>query len=242
MEVVRRLTPVVCLSRALLISIPTRFIGPLDPPAIIWVAFCALIGLPMALAGYRLWRFTTGVGVGLAGCVACKYPFRTVSSIVASSFTLGRLSGPLRLSFVFFYQFLTYVSTLCHSSAKSALGHRVLSFDSLAPSSPVPLATAPGALLIPVFLVFVLLLSRRPSSFKFPPPLQFSLSVFGLLPRGIVPPYLHIHRMALYTFSLHFLSLYPAGGVRTDYCCHAELLSAMPTVLTSVPQSLGAFR
>jgi len=81
------------------------FIGPLGPPAIIWVAFCALVGLPMALAGYRLWRFTTGVGVGLAGCVACKYPFRTGSSF------LPRLSllviGPGLCVYLSFYSFFS---------------------------------------------------------------------------------------------------------------------------------------
>ncbi|KAJ7099449.1 hypothetical protein B0H15DRAFT_771119 [Mycena belliarum] len=40
-----------------------------DVPAIIWIGFSLLIGLPMAVAGIRGWRFTTGVGIGLAGAV-----------------------------------------------------------------------------------------------------------------------------------------------------------------------------
>jgi hypothetical protein len=42
----------------------------LDAPALIWVSFSFVIGLPMAFAGLRGWRLTTGVGVGLAGTVA----------------------------------------------------------------------------------------------------------------------------------------------------------------------------
>ena len=44
-----------------------------DAPALIWVSFSFVIGLPMAFAGIRGWRLTTGVGVGLAGTVACKF-------------------------------------------------------------------------------------------------------------------------------------------------------------------------
>lgn len=44
-----------------------------DPPAIIWIAFSFLIGIPMSLAGLRGWRFTTGVGVGVAASVCCAY-------------------------------------------------------------------------------------------------------------------------------------------------------------------------
>ena len=89
-------------------------------------------------------------------------------------------------AFIFLSPRLFHVLTLRHSSAESALGHRVLSSDSLAPSSPVLLATAPGTLdLIPVLLVFVLLFSPRPSSFKFPLPLHFiSLFVANLLSLG----------------------------------------------------------
>jgi len=42
-------------------------------PALIWVAFSFVVGPPMGLAGIRGWRLTTGVGVGLAGTVACKF-------------------------------------------------------------------------------------------------------------------------------------------------------------------------
>ena len=35
-------------------------------PAILWLAFTFAIGGPLALAGIRLWRITTGMGVGLA--------------------------------------------------------------------------------------------------------------------------------------------------------------------------------
>ena len=35
-------------------------------PAILWLAFAFAVGAPLALAGIRLWRVTTGMGVGLA--------------------------------------------------------------------------------------------------------------------------------------------------------------------------------
>lgn len=44
-----------------------------DAPALIWVSFSLVVGLPMAFAGIRGWRLTTGVGVGLAGTVACTF-------------------------------------------------------------------------------------------------------------------------------------------------------------------------
>jgi len=37
-----------------------------DPPASIWIAFSLGIGIPMAFAGIRGWRLTTGAGIGLA--------------------------------------------------------------------------------------------------------------------------------------------------------------------------------
>ncbi|KAJ6590047.1 hypothetical protein DFH09DRAFT_1140753 [Mycena vulgaris] len=40
-----------------------------DPPALIWAGFSLLLGVPMACAGIRGWRFTTGVGIGLASAV-----------------------------------------------------------------------------------------------------------------------------------------------------------------------------
>lgn len=42
-------------------------------PALIWLVFCFVVGIPMALAGIRGWRLTTGVGIGLAGAVCCMY-------------------------------------------------------------------------------------------------------------------------------------------------------------------------
>jgi len=44
-----------------------------NAPALIWIAFSFVVGLPMAFAGIRGWRLTTGVGVGLAGTVACEF-------------------------------------------------------------------------------------------------------------------------------------------------------------------------
>jgi hypothetical protein len=40
-----------------------------DPPALIWIGFCLVLGLPMACAGIRGWRLTTGVGIGVASAV-----------------------------------------------------------------------------------------------------------------------------------------------------------------------------
>ncbi|KAG6811050.1 hypothetical protein H0H92_009174 [Tricholoma furcatifolium] len=40
-----------------------------DVAALIWLAFSFAVGAPMALAGIRLWRVTTGVGTGLAAAV-----------------------------------------------------------------------------------------------------------------------------------------------------------------------------
>lgn len=42
-------------------------------PAILWIGFLTIIGLPLAIAGIRGWRFTTGVGIGLASAVCCAY-------------------------------------------------------------------------------------------------------------------------------------------------------------------------
>ncbi|KAF8161410.1 hypothetical protein B0H34DRAFT_653299 [Crassisporium funariophilum] len=41
-----------------------------DVPALIWLIFSFVIGIPMSLAGIRGWRLSTGVGMGLAGAVA----------------------------------------------------------------------------------------------------------------------------------------------------------------------------
>jgi len=40
-------------------------------PAVIWLAFCFVIGAPMAFAGVRGWRLTTGVGIGLPAAACC---------------------------------------------------------------------------------------------------------------------------------------------------------------------------
>lgn len=42
-----------------------------DPPALIWIGFGLFFGLPMACAGIRGWRLTTGTGIGLAAAVCC---------------------------------------------------------------------------------------------------------------------------------------------------------------------------
>ena len=44
-----------------------------DPPALIWIAFSLGIGIPMAFAGIRGWRLTTGTGIGLAVTICGKY-------------------------------------------------------------------------------------------------------------------------------------------------------------------------
>ena len=40
-------------------------------PAVIWLAFCVVLGVPMAIAGIRGWRFTVGAGIGLPATVCC---------------------------------------------------------------------------------------------------------------------------------------------------------------------------
>ncbi|KAJ7982796.1 hypothetical protein DFH06DRAFT_977811 [Mycena polygramma] len=40
-----------------------------DFPALVWIGFSLIIGLPMAGAGIRGWRLTTGVGIGVAAAV-----------------------------------------------------------------------------------------------------------------------------------------------------------------------------
>ena len=42
--------------------------------AILWLIFVFVIGIPLALAGVRLWRFTTGMAVGLALTVCGASP------------------------------------------------------------------------------------------------------------------------------------------------------------------------
>ncbi len=45
-----------------------------SPPAIIWLVFVFVVGVPLALAVVRLWRFTTGMAVGLAVTVCGASP------------------------------------------------------------------------------------------------------------------------------------------------------------------------
>ncbi|EIN06601.1 hypothetical protein PUNSTDRAFT_54017 [Punctularia strigosozonata HHB-11173 SS5] len=51
-------------------------------PAVLWIAFSAIIGAPLALAGVRLARFTTGCALGLAG-VVCSWA-AVVNTIAAN--------------------------------------------------------------------------------------------------------------------------------------------------------------
>ncbi|KAJ7807815.1 hypothetical protein B0H14DRAFT_2380994 [Mycena olivaceomarginata] len=52
-----------------------------DLPALIWIGFSLIVGVPMAGAGIRGWRLTTGVGIGVAAAV-CGWAavINTVSS------------------------------------------------------------------------------------------------------------------------------------------------------------------
>ena len=61
-------------------------------PAIIWLAFVFIVGVPLALAGVRLWRFTTGMGIGLAVTICCAC--RAIITIVVARGTDGPLFGP----------------------------------------------------------------------------------------------------------------------------------------------------
>ncbi|KAF8055787.1 hypothetical protein FPV67DRAFT_1538916 [Lyophyllum atratum] len=72
--------------------------------ALIWLAFCFVVGTPMALAGIRCWRFTTGVGIGLSAAV-CAWaafinsvndvgvPDAILAAIVLAFFFLGFVLG-----------------------------------------------------------------------------------------------------------------------------------------------------
>ena len=51
-----------------------------SPPAILWIGFCSLVGPPLAIAGVRGWRITTGVGIGLSAAVCCTSPVITYPS------------------------------------------------------------------------------------------------------------------------------------------------------------------
>lgn len=41
-------------------------------PAILWIVFCALIGLPLVIIGVRGWKVTSGVGIGLSLAILCQ--------------------------------------------------------------------------------------------------------------------------------------------------------------------------
>lgn len=73
-------------------------------PALIWLAFCLLLGIPMTIAGIRGWRFTIGVGIGLPATVCSWAAFiNTVNipgisdllltAIVMAFFFLGFILG-----------------------------------------------------------------------------------------------------------------------------------------------------
>ncbi|KAJ7579324.1 hypothetical protein C8J56DRAFT_965429 [Mycena floridula] len=75
-----------------------------DLPALIWIGFCLGIGLPMAFAGIRGWRLTTGVGIGLSASVlawaafintvdAPGIPDLVLNFIVLGFFFLGFILG-----------------------------------------------------------------------------------------------------------------------------------------------------
>lgn len=38
-------------------------------PALVWIIFTIVVGLPMAVAGIRGWRLTTGASIGLSAAV-----------------------------------------------------------------------------------------------------------------------------------------------------------------------------
>ncbi|KAG6871791.1 hypothetical protein C0995_016592 [Termitomyces sp. Mi166 len=75
-----------------------------DISAIIWLAFSFVVGVPMAIAGIRLWRLTTGVGIGLAAAV-CSWaalnntvnnnglPDAVLTAIVVGFFVVGFVFG-----------------------------------------------------------------------------------------------------------------------------------------------------
>ncbi|TBU31063.1 hypothetical protein BD311DRAFT_804847 [Dichomitus squalens] len=71
--------------------------------AIIWLAFVFVIGIPLALAGIRLWRFTTGMGIGLAVAICLWAAFvNTVSSDGLSDIVLTVIPvGGFVVGFVF---------------------------------------------------------------------------------------------------------------------------------------------
>lgn len=79
-----------------------------SPPAIIWLVFSFVVGIPLAIGGLRLWRLTTGASIGIAGAVCVWAAFaNTVNSsgisdivltcIVLGAFVVGFILGVLDL-------------------------------------------------------------------------------------------------------------------------------------------------
>ncbi|KAJ6631442.1 hypothetical protein B0H10DRAFT_1978774 [Mycena sp. CBHHK59/15] len=72
-----------------------------DPPALIWIGFSLVLGLPMAFAGIRGWRLTTGVGLGVASAGAGIADLFLTAIIIVffccgfalGVFEVGRLGG-----------------------------------------------------------------------------------------------------------------------------------------------------
>ncbi|KAG5638432.1 hypothetical protein H0H81_012649 [Sphagnurus paluster] len=77
-----------------------------SPVALVWLAFCFVVGAPMALAGVRGWRLSTGVGIGLSMAV-CSWaaiinsvnnigvPDGVITSLVLAFFVIGCIFGLL---------------------------------------------------------------------------------------------------------------------------------------------------
>ncbi|KAF8806649.1 hypothetical protein BYT27DRAFT_7101835 [Phlegmacium glaucopus] len=77
-----------------------------NTPALIWLSFSFIIGVPMSLAGFRGWRLSTGVGAGLAAAIASWAALINsigpvgasdiiISAIVLGFFACGFLFGVL---------------------------------------------------------------------------------------------------------------------------------------------------
>ncbi|OBZ69550.1 hypothetical protein A0H81_10284 [Grifola frondosa] len=100
--------------------------------AIIWLAFCFAVGVPLAFVGIKLWRATTGAGVGLAMTVCVWAAFvntdsadnvadlvLTIISVGAFGigfllgvFEIGRLAGILLLGILGGMAFMTRIVLL----------------------------------------------------------------------------------------------------------------------------------
>jgi len=75
-----------------------------SPPAIIWLVFSLVVGIPLALGGLRLWRLTTGASLGIVATACVWAAFvNTVNSsgisdlvltcIVMGAFVVGFILG-----------------------------------------------------------------------------------------------------------------------------------------------------